>query len=387
MDSFTEVSHEGWGGRIMESIKGVLVGVVLFLGSFVLLFWNEGRAVRDARRLAEGASATVSLPEATPDPANDGKLVHVTGEATTDETVTDPVFGVSAQGIQLRRKVEAYQWEEEKRRRRRKKLGGGTKTVTTYDYDKTWSERPIDSSDFRKPTGHENPPMQYRSETVLADRVALGGFRLPESLIRKVPKAEPLPVNANDVPDDIRQKVKPSGQGLYIGANPASPAVGDHRIAFSVVKPQVVSLIAQQAGDTFQPYQAEVGGTIEMLEAGTRSADAMFEAAKARSRTMTWILRLGGFIAMAVGLGLIANPLVVVADVVPFLGDLLGLGVALFAGLVALCLSLVTIAVAWLFYRPLLGVLLIVLGVGALLGVRQLLKGRQAQAADGAPAA
>ena len=44
-ESFTDVSHTSWGGRIKTSFKGLLFGLILFLGAFPLLFWNEGRAI------------------------------------------------------------------------------------------------------------------------------------------------------------------------------------------------------------------------------------------------------------------------------------------------------------------------------------------------------
>ena len=51
MDEFTEVSHQSLGSRLMESIKGVAIGVVLFLLAFPVLWWNEGRAVSEAKSL------------------------------------------------------------------------------------------------------------------------------------------------------------------------------------------------------------------------------------------------------------------------------------------------------------------------------------------------
>ena len=381
MDSFTEVTHEGWGGRIMQSIKGVLVGAILFLASFPLLFWNEGRAVKTYKRLKEGEGAVVSVAADKADPANEGKLVHLTGEATTDETVADDVFGVSAQAIKLKRKVQVYQWKETKHSRKTKKLGGGTTTTTEYTYSREWSDRPIDHTSFRQPAGHENMPMAYKSQDFVAGKVGLGAFRLSESLIKSIEKSSPLTADIEKVPEELKGKLKASAGGFYLGANPATPAIGDLKAAFAVVKPQVVSLISRQIGDTFEPYHAKAGGTIEMLTAGEQSAESMFQQAQAANVTMTWILRLVGFIVMAIGLALIANPLAVVADVVPFLGDILGFGIALFAGVVALCLSLFTIAIAWLFYRPVLAILLIAVGVGAVVGVRQMVKSRKAQAA------
>ena len=53
-DTFTEITQKGWTSRIGESIKGVLIGIVLIGLSCVGLFWNEGRAVQTAKSLAEG---------------------------------------------------------------------------------------------------------------------------------------------------------------------------------------------------------------------------------------------------------------------------------------------------------------------------------------------
>ncbi len=102
---------------------------------------------------------------------------------------------------------------------------------------------------------------------------------------------------------------------------------------------------------------------------------------EAENATLTWILRGVGFVLMAFGIGLVFAPLAVLADVLPFLGDMLRMGVGLFAGLVAGALSLVTIAVAWLAYRPLLGIGLLVLAVGLIVALRMLTRRRRPAAA------
>ena len=68
-DQFRSVRNVGIGSRLVESIKGVLVGILFFLGSFPLLFWNEGRAVRRAKDLEEGRGAVVAVAAETVDPA------------------------------------------------------------------------------------------------------------------------------------------------------------------------------------------------------------------------------------------------------------------------------------------------------------------------------
>ena len=61
------------------------------------------------------------------------------------------------------------------------------------------------------------------------------------------------------------------------------------------------------------------------------------------------------------------------ADVIPILGNIVGAGTGIIAFLLAACLSLVTIAIAWVFYRPVLGIsLLIVAAVLIVLVVKKL---------------
>jgi hypothetical protein len=135
-DSFTEITSESWLSRIGGAIKGIVIGLVLFIAAFPVLFWNEGRAVKRYKTLDEGAGSVISLPEAQVLPEYEGELVHVAGKAVTDEIVADPEFEVAVNAIKLKRKVEMYQWKETKKRKTRKKLGGGKKTVTSYSYSK-----------------------------------------------------------------------------------------------------------------------------------------------------------------------------------------------------------------------------------------------------------
>ena len=110
-DSYTETTHQGWFSRIGNSIKGILVGIVLIVASIILLFWNEGRSVTEAKSLEEGIAAVVSVQSDAVNASNDGKLVHMIGEARTEETLTDEEFGTSAVALKLRRHVEMYQWK------------------------------------------------------------------------------------------------------------------------------------------------------------------------------------------------------------------------------------------------------------------------------------
>ena len=92
--------------------------------------------------------------------------------------------------------------------------------------------------------------------------------------------------------------------------------------------------------------------------------EAMYNMAHSDNKFWTWIFRGVGFFVMFLGLSLFFKPLSVLADVVPFIGSLVGAGVGIICFLLALVLSSLTIAIAWVVVRPLVGIpLLIVAGV------------------------
>ena len=186
-DRFTVTTRKSWLSRIGKSIAGVFVGLLIVAASFPLLWWNEGRAVHRARSLEEGASVVVDVPADTVKPRQRGQAGARDRARRSDQPVTDPDFGISAQAISLERVAETYQWRESSSTTKRQKLGGGEETTTTYKYEKTWSRGHIDSSSFKSPGGHENPPsLQWESRTTTADRVTCGAFTLSAELVEKI---------------------------------------------------------------------------------------------------------------------------------------------------------------------------------------------------------
>ncbi len=382
-DSYTETTSQSWGSRLMDSIKGVLVGLVLFIAAFPILWTNEGCAVKTAKGLDEGAKVVTSVKADAVDQANNGKLVHLTGMATTDEVVADKTFGINQKGIKLLRNVEMYQWIEESKSEKKKKMGGSEETVTTYTYKKEWSANQIDSSKFKKP-GHQNPAMPYKGETFAANLVKLGGFRLSSSLINQITKSESMPLDQNNMlklPAGIKAKSKLVDGGVYVGKNAQEPVIGDLKINYSIVKPQTVSLVAKQMNDTFESYTTKQGTEINRLEHGDRSAESMFQQMQKENTIQTWLLRLVGLILMASGIGLIFKPLSTLGDVVPLIGNILSMGIGVFAFIMALVLSLITIAIAWIAHRPLLGILILVIGAGLFVAIWFIAKQKKAKAA------
>lgn len=373
----TEVQTESYFSRLGNSFKGIGGGLLLFLIAFPLLFWNEGRAVKRAKALETGAGAVVSVQADKVDPANEGKLVHVIAKADTKDVLTDPLFKISSTAIRLERRVEMYQWKQNESSKTEKQLGGGTKKTTVYTYEKVWSDKPVNSAYFKE-AGHENPGFPFESEKLRANHVTLGDFLLNDSLVDRLGDSRKLPVPADyklpatlsgksdaayvhvsrksSAPSQVSQEQPADNAG---DAALTEPAIGDLRISWYAVVPHEVSIVARQTDKTFSAYP--VGSeSILLIADSVQSAEAMFQSAQSANSAMTWFLRIAGLVMMYVGLSCVLRPLSVLMDVIPFLGDLIGAGISLISFLIALPCTLVTIAVAWIYYRPLLGIGLLV---------------------------
>ena len=363
-DTFTEVSSRSWFSRIGDSIKGIFFGFLLILGAIVLLWWNEGRAIRRIKTLREGLQAVIPVSADSMDSANAGKLVQMSGLATTTETLADYEFGVSANALKLERDAEMYQWVETEKTHTQKNLGGGTTTTKTYDYQQGWRSGRIDSNHFKHPEGHANPAIPYSPREFVAGKITVGAFTLSPELVAKINGHEALPVTSTDsLPAPLRATIQLVDGKIYIGSNSASPVLGDERVSFRVVKPVTVSLVAQQTGNTFKAYRSKVGGSVELLQVGEYSADQMFAHARENNRLLTWGLRLLGWLLMYFGFRLLFAPLEVLADFIPILGSIVGFGTGMLAFFLSAPLSLLVVAVAWIYYRPLFGLALIAVAV------------------------
>ena len=389
-DTFTERTSQSWFSKIFGSFVALLFGIVLVPVAIILLFWNEGRAVATAKSLAEGASSVISAPADAVNADNNLKLVHVSGNATTDEVLTDPTFGVSATAIRLGRKVEMYQWNEVKNSSTQKDLGGSNETTTTYSYVKKWSDDPIDSTKFKEAADHVNPTEMLASGSSLSAKdVSLGAFKLSDSVISQMSTEEPLPLtddSLGQLPDEMKTSAQIANAGLYFGHDPNSPAIGDQRVSFTVVKPGPFSIVARQNGDTFDPYSTRAGRDLLLVEPGDVAADLMFQHAESENAMLTWILRGVGTVLLFIALAMIFSPISTFASVIPFFGDILGMGTGLAAFFLSLAISLLTISFAWIVYRPLVGGLMLAVAVAVIVWARSHGQGRaKAKAGIAAP--
>lgn len=375
-DSYTEVTSQNWFSRIGDSIKGILFGIIVIPVTIVLLWWNEGRAVTTANSLKEGAAAVVHVAADKVDPANDKKLVHVTGDAKADGPVVDTVYGLSVPALRMVRTEEIYQWVENKKTEKKEKVGGSEETTTTYTYEKKWVDEPVKSSEFKHAEGHANVgDLIPENENINAENVTLGAFAIPADFVKQMGSPVKSAVTDADLaklPADLKEGTKIQDGAFYIGQNPKEPKIGDLRVSFEIVKPGTFSILAAQIDGTFEPYQTKAGDAINFIEEGTVSAEAMFKNAAAANTMITWVVRFFGFLFMAFGFMAMMRPLSVLGSVVPFIGNIIGMGTGLISFVLAGTISFLVIAIAWIFVRPLLGIVMLALAIGGFIYARKL---------------
>jgi len=293
-----------------------------------------------------------------------GKLVHLTGEATTTQTLSDNLLPVSAQALKLQRKVETYQWEETSHSEEKKNMGGDTETVTTYSYEKVWSHKQINSSKFKKPNGHQNPEKwRYQSEIWTADQINIGQYQLSETHKNNINNFQTLTL-ANKI--DLPKGVTKNSEGLYYGKDEREPKIGDQQISFNYIPAQTYSVIGDLAGAILIEHIATNGRPIALLQAGNHTADAMFEKAKSDNVILTWVIRLAGSLLLIIAFNMIFKPLSVLADIAPLFGNIVAIGTGIVSFLLGLMLALTTISIAWIFYRPLVAIALFII-IGGLI--------------------
>ena len=423
------VDNPSWAQRLGSSFKGVLVGLALFVAGFPILFLNEGRAVDTARRLKEGAGAVVDVPADKIDAANEGKLVHVSGKADTQDVLSDDVFGVSATALRLTRTVEVYQTVEHAETKRIKE-GDKTREVTTYTYSNEWRGSPVNSSEFHDASKRTaNPPaaMPFSSLDRYAQNVTLGAFKLSETDVKRIGGKKPFEYPADFkvpatlpngqfqngifyVPYSLAPAAVPattprasSGMSPLLAAAQAAtnvsaavanaaataltggravavaPVPGDVRVMFSVVKPHDVTIVEQQTNGTLAPWAASDGETLSFVRDGIVPAAKIFADAQSMNSKLTWLLRLVGLLVMYFGLKKVLGPLDTLVDAIPILNGVIAMGTSLVAGLVSAACALITIGVAWIYYRPWIGIPLVAGGLALLVTV--FLKKRKAAAA------
>ena len=297
-----------------------------------------------------------------------------------------------------------------------------TYSTTTYTYSKKWVSQPIESSEFKDPAyQNKNTVLTTVEESEqYAENVKFGAYQLNETLIHMISSREGLDLNISEdmlnqldknaqtayerfygvkksakqtveqlaettvlsdsakaVADSLKavndsiiknavnkkdlEYVHLAGNVLYFGRVPGSPEVGDVRVTFEKVVPAKVTVMAVVDGDSFKAFKAKNGKRFQRLVMGKKSGDEIIDIEKETNNMLLWVFRIFGVMLVIGGLKGIFGFLETVLKVVPFIANIFGWGVGVVCTILGLVWSLIVIAIAWLFYRPILGITLLVI--------------------------
>ncbi len=345
-NTFTTTSTTGFLSRIINSFFGIILGLALFIGSFFLLYWNEGRF--DTSILARTAVEVNSQTAA--DTALSGKLVSTTGTLVSSQMVGDNMFFTPGNYIAVKRTAEMYSWIEEKSSTSHDNLGGSQTTQTTYTYKTEWTENPPDSANFQNPADHTNPTEAIKSDVVRTQSANLGIYSLDMKSV--------------DLPNFSKITLTPSQISAANGVNLADstylfsgrgsmtgPQVGDERISYSVVNSGInATVFGQLNGSTIYPYYDAKEHRLYRIFDGTRNT-AIFTLHNEYSQ-LTWILRAVGFFAMWFGMMMVLGPVSVILSFFPFFGSLSRAILGAVTFLIAVVLTGATIIISMIFHNP-----------------------------------
>lgn len=399
--AYQEVKRTSYGKNVGNSFRGIFTGLILVIVATILIFWNENRAIKTYKALGRAQDACVEMPDInTVSPEFEGKTVHCTGIASTNETVSDPEFGVSVNAISISREVEYYQWVEHSETTTKEKIGGATEETTTYTYEKKWVSSPQASAKFKDPS-YQNSNFVYQvveEKDFDAEHVTFGAYQLPDFVIRSIRGNEPAEVKMDEATHQQLNNAVKRQLGLdedinadyvfvednvvYLGASPSRPDVGDVRITFTYVpNDQQISLIANVKGNTFEKYVDKKNGkTVSCVEMGEKTAEQMFEDMKQGNKMLTWIVRIILMLIIIAGFRKMFALAPTLLKVLPFLGKGVG-GILRFAcTIIGVVWTFIFIAIAWISVRPVLAIILLVCAVALIVFLTKRSKKKAADA-------
>lgn len=371
-DTFTKTTTTGYGKRVMNSISGVVMGVVMFFASFGVLFWNEGRVdISDVAKKAEIISSE------SVDAGKDGVLISTSGKIMGSEDIGDGMYLKPGPYLLVSRSAEMYAWVQESESESQTNLGGSETTTTTYSYQKEWTSFPADSSNFEYPEGHENPTPTQEGGVYNPATMTVGAYSFDGKSV-EIGGGDELALTPAMV--ELPRGAVIQGSYIYLdGADPSAPAVGDERVSFTVLKEGFTGTVFGEVdGSEIVRYTDKNGNSIFRVFQGGH--DEALATMHGEYTMMLWIFRLIGFLLMWFGMTAVIGPISTILDVLPFLGGASRAAVGGITFLIALVLSLVTIIISAIVHSIVALIVVAALIIGVIVFLRSRKKTQPATA-------
>jgi hypothetical protein len=359
----------------VKPFQGVLVGIVLFLLSFGVLYWNEGRTnyAQIAKRAVVVDANNVA---ASPDAA--GQLISATGKVAAEPVIGDELYLKPGPYVKVERQVEVMAWVETTENVTHTNADGSQSSETNYLYKTDWVDEPADSTKFHVSEGHANIASKISDATTVANTAKVGELAFdPESI--RVPSTVTLQLNESMV-SLTENATLLAGEYVYVRESAAGtstdPDIGDLRISYHVVKvPFDGTIFGQLSGTTVNPYVNKHGDELYRVVEGTHEQG--IAQMRAEYKGALWAFRLIGFLMMWFGLWALFGPISALMSFIPVIGGVGKAFISVITFAVAFVLSAVAIIVfailhnIWAVIVVCILILLGVLGSGAVITKRR----------------
>jgi len=371
---------ENFGNKLLGSIGSLLIGILVFLGSFVILYFTEVRT--DYSVVADKA---VEIEQSS----EDVDFIYYSGEFTTSEKLSDGLYLKEGDYIAINRKVEMFSWVEE--------VETDDNDVKHYSYKNEWIDEPADSNEFDEPSGHNNPQKTIQNERFEVVNARIGEYEVDMDTLRlpglKALKLTADNINTDEISGDVDElfddfeyyddegyydeadyyedeetvdgwtiteyededektvvdeedkdketEVK-SREYIFIGVGSLQkPEVGDMRLSYNVYRPgEKVTVFGKVDANQIAPHHGENESKIYRAFSGDH--ENAKSQLKKEYKTAGWMGRIGGFIAMWIGLTMILKPLTVSMELIPIIGSIGKSALGIVTFVVALVLTIIT---------------------------------------------
>jgi len=160
----------------------------------------------------------------------------------------------------------------------------------------------------------------------------------------------------------------------------SSPCPGDTRITVTAYGSHYLSIIGKESFSKNPPIQLlseAFGGSafppcseksLFYISSGMKSAEVLFSELNTSLEMLTQIVRLASFAVICAGIFMTFFPIDAIVEIIPFIGKyvspMLDWALGIFAVIAGTALWLFTFSLAYIFYRPIIGVPLLIVSLG-----------------------
>lgn len=346
-----KIEKQSFGNKILSSFVTAIIGVILFFGSFAVLYINEGR--ENLGKIA-GTAKEITQYEHNLDT---GTLIGIKGNITASGYAND-TFLTEGEYVYIARVVEMYAYAEEEHTESKDNLGGSTTTTTTYSYKKEWTTHPKQTSTFKGDASElpENIPTNYNQKITdmplqaqeQGTQLKMGRYSLASAITFSGAKQLDLTediINANTL-----EHYALTSNYLLLGDEgivTSAPRLGDYRISYSVITHSDTGvLLGAIDEDSISAFITPKGGKLYRFLAEASSLNEAVQTLTQEHKVLTWILRIVGFLMMFLGLIAMSGPITSFLSVIPVFSKISRFIFGVIAFLVSLVLTTIIVVVS-----------------------------------------